>query len=86
MKAYTFEQLAWFNRCLYPDDFADDLHKIGGMDANDAGLLKLSFRMHVKSTGKGLDIVGIYQEYAINDKEMQKSICLVIDYFLAGVA
>jgi hypothetical protein len=85
MKSYTLDQLAWFNRCLFPDDFAGELRDIGGMDADEASFLKLIFRSHVKAAGKGLNILDIYQEFAINNTETQLCIARVLeDFFKKG--
>lgn len=80
MNKYTLDQLAWFDRCLFPNDFAEKLHKVGGMDYDEAKWMKLSLRGMVKNNKK-LTIVGIYQEWAVNCPEMQRCLQLVLEDF-----
>jgi hypothetical protein len=71
---YTLDQLAWFNRCLFPDDFAQDMHKVGGMNGDLAFALQLNLRSKIKRTGQSLNVLDIYQDYALPDSEFQQGL------------
>lgn len=59
---YTLDQLAWYNRCLFPDNLYRDILEVGG----DEGMA-MDARNYVKRNPKA-GILGLYQEY-ITDKE-----------------
>lgn len=81
MSQYTLDQLAHFNRCLFPDDFARDMQQIGQMDPDQAFLLKMDLRARVHR-GQNLNVLDLYQDYAIPDPTFRD--CLervLLDFF-----
>ncbi len=70
--AFTLEMLAWFNRCLFPDDFRDDLMK--------RGVPHFEATMYSRHSYIEKGIVGVYQIF-INDEKMRKAIeDIVLEY------
>lgn len=68
MKQYTLAQLALFDRCMFPDDFAAKLRDVGGMASDHATIIKLSLRTRVKH-GLPLGVVWFYQTYVVGSSE-----------------
>lgn len=58
---YTLDQLAHFDRCLFPGDFRDELVS-AGMQYGDA-LLIMWWIMQQRDLGRPVGIVNVYQEY-----------------------
>lgn len=66
MNKYTLGQLAHFNRCLFPGDFAEDMQKIGGLSADEALMLQMDMASKARS-GKSLNVIDLYQDNINND-------------------
>lgn len=77
---YTLEQLAHFDRCLYPGDFKDDLIRVG-VDVLDASAV-MYFMKRKSREGISVGIVQIYQEY-ISDKELTNAFDKVVSEFVS---
>ena len=64
---YSLDFLCWVNRCLYPYDFINELV--------EQGIDKIEATIMVNSYGnKPLDILKIYQDWAIVDSEWKRII------------
>lgn len=77
---YTLEQLAHFDRCLYPGDFKDDLIRVG-VDVLDASAVMYFMKRKIRE-GISVGIVQIYQEY-ISDKELTNAFDKVVSEFVS---
>jgi hypothetical protein len=71
---FTLEQLAHFDRCLFPDDFAEEIGKAAGYNDNEILFLKLSLR------GRKLSVINIYQEWILDD-QLCKALNSVLEDF-----
>lgn len=72
---FTLEQIAWFDRCLFPDDFKQDLIKVGCPEI-DATVISSYLKRNPSSS-----IVNIYQEF-ITDKDYTNYINQVLHNFI----
>lgn len=79
MNSYTLEELAWFDRTLFPDDFYSDLVE-AGMPELDARVISMWIKNELKK-GRSVGIVNIYQEY-ITDPEYCNIFDKVVSNFL----
>lgn len=59
---YTLDQLAWFNRCLFPDNLYRDILSVGGC----MSMARDARNFVIRNPKAG--ILGLYQEY-ITDEE-----------------
>lgn len=77
---YTLDQLHHVNMLLFPDDFADCLANVGGLDPDVCDYLKAEWRTQVKH-GRPLELLYIYQNYALNDDTFAEALERVIQYY-----
>lgn len=73
---YTLDQLAWFNRCLFPADLKAGLIK-HGLESWDASYV---VQHYVANTRIG--VLGLYQEYITDPKVTQALDRMVADFFV----
>lgn len=67
MYRFTLEEIAHFDRCLYPGNFRDDCVEAGMCDIDAFGVA--SFIISKRRAGGSCGIIDVYQEY-INNKEI----------------
>lgn len=75
---FTFEQLAHFDRCLFPDDIAEDIGEVAGYEYIEVLLLKLEFRQKAKKGS--LNVIGLYQD-RIHDDRFCNALIKVVQAF-----
>ena len=75
--AFTLDQLALFDRCLFPDDLARDFFRIGGYNEEQTRFEFRSIR-----NKRGLSAVGLYQEY-IQDEHFTSTLNAILCEFFA---
>ena len=81
MDRYTLDEIAHFDRCLFPDDFQDSLIEEG---ADKYLALTISrWILHKRMGGSRIGVMDVYQEWAINDKDLGSAINRVIQKFIA---
>ncbi|MEJ6003704.1 hypothetical protein [Paucibacter soli] len=73
---FSLEELAHFNRCLFPGDFERDLIQAGAT-AGAASALADWVRRNPQA-----GIVGVYQEFAIGDNDLQIIINRMLSSFI----
>lgn len=73
---FTLEELAHFNRCLFPATL-EKLLVENGVDQGTAFMIQSWYKKNVH-----VGILGVYQEWAINDPELQQSINAMISSFV----
>ena len=72
---FDMEFLCWVNRCMFCDDFGEELIELG-MPRTDALLMTLPYRR------KRLCILEFYQEYCINNEEAKLYVDKWLDMML----
>lgn len=75
---FTLKQLALFDRCLFPDDIAEEIGKEAGYDEAEILLLKMELRRQVKDCP--LSVVGLFQD-RINDEKFCAALTKVLISF-----
>jgi hypothetical protein len=76
---YTLEQLAHFDRCLFPDDFKKQLEK-AGMPEHDA-LMVVQYMQRKRDSDLPVGIIHLYQEF-IMDEDLTKVFDAVVSEFV----
>ena len=77
---YTLEQLAHFDRCLFPQSLAEDIARFDGIDKTDLEYFISHFRWIAKHEHGGLSAVSLYQRY-INEKRFCEALDAVVSEF-----
>lgn len=78
MGRFNLEQLAHFDRCLFPDDLAEDIGRLGGYTPDEILLMKLDFRQWIKKTP--LSVVGLFQENIQNERFCKALEALLLEF------
>ncbi|QDJ96267.1 hypothetical protein Xoosp13_80 [Xanthomonas phage Xoo-sp13] len=76
---YTLEQLALFDRCLFPGDFQTQLMNVG-MSGFQAAVIS-GFIESNRRKGNMVGIIQVYQEF-IDSEEITKAIDAVVSEFV----
>lgn len=77
---YTLEQLMLFDRCLFPESFAEDLME-AGLDRYSAKTIG-RWVLRQRELGNMVGVLQIAQEW-ISDDEIQAAIDAVLNKFVA---
>ena len=78
--AFTLEQLAHFDRCLFPDDIAEEIGQVAGYSDTEILLLKMDLRRKTNRGATPLGVVSMFQE-RINDKQFCDALSQVLTAF-----
>jgi hypothetical protein len=63
---FSLDQLAHFDRCLFPDDLADEIAKAGNYSKNEVLVLKMNLQSMARN--KKLGVVAVYQEFITDER------------------
>lgn len=77
---YSLEQLAHFDRCLFPDNFRDDLLR-QGINHSDA-MMVINFIKSARHKNDHVGIVRVFQEFITID-ELTKAFDSIVAEFVA---
>ena len=76
---YSLDQLAWFDRCLFPEDFKNSLIEVGASE-HDAYAVFL-FICNERRKGNKVGIIGLYQEFITDTELCSKFETVVANFF-----
>lgn len=76
---YTLDEIAHFDRCLFPGNFRDDLIE-AGMNELDANMIMFSI-INKRRAGNDVGIIQVYQEF-ISTPELTNIFDKVVNNFV----
>lgn len=77
---FTLEQLALFDRCLFPDDISEEIGKAAGYDEAEILALKMELRQQVKDR-RPLGVVGLFQDRIKDERFCTALIKVLVSFF-----